>query len=85
MERLEVQVVCTTGGHPPLSTRFVVDIDFGGGLTQREQSILFNSARNCETSKILTGNIGIDYMLKTPVQETYEDLETAGHTAHDGG
>ena len=61
MEKLEVQVGCITGNGTSPSTRFKISIDVGHGLTQREKAILFNSVRNCEVGKILTGAIDIEY------------------------
>jgi hypothetical protein len=39
------------------TTRFVSKLDLGKGLTPREQRILFNSARQCEVHKMLSGEI----------------------------
>ena len=61
MEKCEVQVGCVTVNGTSPSTRFTINIDVGNGLTQRERAILFNSARNCEVGKILTGPIDIEY------------------------
>ena len=52
MEKLEVRVGCLTGNGASPSTRFKIKIDIGSALTQREQAILFNSARHCEVGKI---------------------------------
>jgi uncharacterized OsmC-like protein len=61
LKKLEVRVGCKTGNGTSRSTRFTISIDAGNGLTQREQAILFNSARNCEVGKILAGAIDIEY------------------------
>lgn len=61
MEKLEVRVGCLTGNGASPSTRFKIKIDIGSALTQREQAILFNSARHCEVGKILAGPIDIEY------------------------
>ena len=42
-------------------TTFIIRLDLGQGLTQRERVILFNSARNCEVYKLLTGAIHFEY------------------------
>ena len=47
-------------------TQFEVQIDLGEGLTQREQIILFNSARRCEVNKLLNGEMTFDYQLQVP-------------------
>jgi uncharacterized OsmC-like protein len=61
MEKCEVQVGCITANGTSPSTRFKIRIDLGDGLNQRERAILFNSARNCEVGKILTGTIDIEF------------------------
>ena len=63
-ERIEVRVGCATRSGTSQSTNFHIEIDVGGGLTNREQAILFHSARHCEVGKILSGKIDIDYALK---------------------
>ena len=50
----------------PWSTAFNVQIDLGGGFTQREKKILFNSARLCDIHKILTGECTFEFQLVTP-------------------
>jgi uncharacterized OsmC-like protein len=44
-------------------TRFTVDIDLGPDLTEREQKILYRSARLCDVGKVLKGDVQIDYHL----------------------
>lgn len=44
-------------------TRFKVDMKLADGLTDREQTILFRSARLCEVGKLLNSDIAIDYQL----------------------
>jgi hypothetical protein len=61
MKKCEVQVGCFTANGTSPSTRFVINIDVGNGLTPRERAILFNSARKCEVGKILTGPMAIEY------------------------
>ena len=48
------------------STIVNVQIDLGDGFSQREQKILFNSARLCEVHKILTGDFTIAFDLVPP-------------------
>jgi len=45
------------------STCFDVRIDLGKKLTPRERTILFNSARGCEVSKLLSGENRFQYEL----------------------
>jgi uncharacterized OsmC-like protein len=79
LEKLVVHVGCMTENGISQSTQFKIKIDLGDGLTQRELTILLNSARNCEVSKILKGKIDIDYEIH------YGKLETIRHPGHDGG
>ena len=44
-------------------TSFNVRIDLGRGMTRRERTILFNSARLCEVSRILAGDKTFEYEL----------------------
>ena len=44
-------------------TRFEVQVDLGEGLTRRERIILYNSSRQCEVNKLLTGQLTFDYRL----------------------
>jgi hypothetical protein len=47
-----------------LPVKIDIEIDIGNDLTQKEQTILFHSARNYEVSKILGGIINFEYALK---------------------
>ena len=44
-------------------TSFTIRIDLGPGLTRRERTILFNSARLCEVTKLLGGEKKFEYEL----------------------
>ena len=44
-------------------TRFQVQMKLARGLTDREEKILFRSARLCDVGKILKSDISIDYQL----------------------
>jgi len=44
-------------------TAFTIKIDLGRGLTRRERTILFNSARLCEVTKLLGGEKKFEYAL----------------------
>jgi hypothetical protein len=48
--------------HPGL-TSFGIEISLDGDLTQREKILLFNSARKCEVSKMLSGDFNFSYRL----------------------
>lgn len=43
---------------------FYIEIKLVGELSQREKVMLFNSARKCDVSKILAGEVGFEYLLK---------------------
>jgi hypothetical protein len=58
-----VQIRRETEEERPWQTRFDVQIDLGEGLTRRERIILYNSARQCEVHKLLTGQMAFDYQL----------------------
>jgi len=52
------------------STRFDIRIDLGKKLTPRERAILFNSARGCEVSKLLSGENTFNYELANSTPES---------------
>jgi len=45
------------------TTGFDIRIDLNDKLTRRERTILFNSARGCEVSKLLSGENTFTYKL----------------------
>jgi len=47
----------------PESTIFSVEIELSGDLTKREKILLFNSARKCDVSKMLSGEMNFTYDL----------------------
>jgi uncharacterized OsmC-like protein len=61
--KIEVQIDRTTNEGAVWETALSVQVDLGTGLTQREQIILFNSARHCEVHKLLGGAITVAYEL----------------------
>ena len=60
-QRLAVDIERISQTGSTWQTRFGVRVDFGSGLSSREQAILFNSARQCEVHKLLTGEMVFDY------------------------
>ena len=48
-------------------TSFKIKIDLGNGLAPREKTILFNSARLCEVTKLLSGEKKFTYELTADV------------------
>jgi len=65
LHKADIHVTHEVSEGKPWSTAFIVQIDLGNGLTQREQKILFNSARLCDVHKILTGECKFDFKLVT--------------------
>jgi uncharacterized OsmC-like protein len=62
-ERLDAVVERSTVQSESWHTEFNVHIDIGAGLSSRERIILFNSARQCEVHKLLTGEVSFTYNL----------------------
>jgi hypothetical protein len=60
-EHIEVSVRRETVEQDRWDTSFFVRLDLGGGLTTRERTILFNSARQCDVRKLLIGVLHFDY------------------------
>ena len=44
-------------------TLITVEIELKGNLSRRERILMFNSARKCEVSKLLLGDLRLDYRL----------------------
>ena len=61
LEKIELQVERSTEAGRSWQTSFVVRMDVGSGLTRRERTILFNSARHCDVHKLVTGDMSFDY------------------------
>lgn len=54
--RVQVETRIEEAGHQQRTT-FVIAVDLGPGLTERQSKILFNSGRYCEVHKLLGGSI----------------------------
>lgn len=65
LEKLDVQIQYDIKPQKPWYTAFRIAIDPGPGLSRREKSILLNSARWCEVSKLLAGEFSFSYRLTT--------------------
>ena len=63
LDRLDVQISFDIQTGKIWSTCFNIRIDLGDALTRRENAILFNSARWCEVSKLLSGENKFTYEL----------------------
>jgi putative redox protein len=63
LEKIEVQVVRQTVVNDEWKTQFSIKIDLGKGLTKREQVMLYNAARTCEVSRMISGSIQFKYQL----------------------
>lgn len=61
IENAAVHIGHTVTEGKPWITAFRIRIDLGDHLTQREQKILFNSARHCEVQKMLSGEFTFDF------------------------
>lgn len=42
---------------------FIIETELKGELSKREKILLFNSARKCDVSKLLAGDISFEYQL----------------------
>jgi hypothetical protein len=62
-EKIEVRIVRESAPAARWQSAFAVEIDLGQGLTPRERTILYNSARGCEVHHILAGDVAFDYRL----------------------
>lgn len=62
-EKIDVRIGYRIQTGKVWSTNFHVQLDLGGGLTRREKKILFNSAKWCEVSKLLSGEKQFEYEL----------------------
>jgi uncharacterized OsmC-like protein len=62
--RVEMRVEQAPGR--PARTRFASDLVLDGRLTQRERTILFNSARRCEVHRLLQGEVEFEERLAEP-------------------
>jgi uncharacterized OsmC-like protein len=63
MTKTEVHIERKTTTNEPGLTLFEIEIVLDGEFNKREKIILFNSARNCDVSKILAGKINFQYQL----------------------
>jgi uncharacterized OsmC-like protein len=46
------------------TTVFHIETELKGDLSQREKILLFNSARKCDVSKLLAGQVNFEYLLR---------------------
>ena len=44
-------------------TTFFIETELQGELSKRERILLFNSARKCDVSKLLAGEVSFEYQL----------------------
>jgi uncharacterized OsmC-like protein len=61
---INVRIFRDVSDSKEVDTRFLIEANLRGNLTKREKILLFNSARNCDVSKLLSGNIMFQYELK---------------------
>jgi hypothetical protein len=69
LDVVDVQISYEIQAGRSWSTCFDVRMDLGKKLTPRERAILFNSARWCEVSKLLSGENTFKYELTNGVPE----------------
>ena len=62
VEKINVRVHRETINKDDVLTEFNVDVELGAGLTQREQILLFNAAKKCEVSEIVSGKFEFSYI-----------------------
>jgi uncharacterized OsmC-like protein len=75
-EKLRVQIHRQTVEGAPWQTAFAIELDLGDGLSRRERTILFNSARRCEVHKLLTGEMDFEYRLAGQAREQHKAAGT---------
>ena len=63
LKNAEIQIGHHISGNKPSITEFQIAVKLENGLTRRERTILFNSARACEMHKMLAGQFKFDYQL----------------------
>jgi len=63
LDRIDVRIGYEIQTGKTWSTRFDIQMDLGDARTAREKAILFNSARWCEVSKLLSGENKFTYEL----------------------
>lgn len=73
LTRLEVHTLFDTAATPGNRsvTRFENRIVVEGKLDARERAILFNSARTCDVTKILSGDVTVEDTLLVSEQESH--------------
>ena len=63
LKDVEVRIQRESDNNNGGRTSFYIEIDLMGELDDREKVLLFNSARKCDVTKILAGDIGFQYKL----------------------
>jgi uncharacterized OsmC-like protein len=63
LEKLEVKIDYANTENGSMASSYRVEIDLGAGLSKREKTLLFNSAKRCHVHKILSGESAFDYHL----------------------
>jgi uncharacterized OsmC-like protein len=61
---ISVRIIRDTSDDKAVETRFNIETYLKGDLTKRDKILLFNSARKCEVSKLLSGKFNFQYELK---------------------
>lgn len=63
MDDVRVKVIRVSDEPDVGQTSFNLSIELIGLLSQRETILLYNSARNCEVHKLMTGKMEFNYYL----------------------
>lgn len=64
MDEIEVLVSRDTHNNEENQSVYSVEIELPAKLDDREKILLFNSARNCDVTKILKGEFQFQYQLR---------------------
>ena len=61
---ISIHIIRNTTDDKAVETQFVIEAYLKGDLTKRDRILLFNSARKCEVSKLLSGKFNFQFELK---------------------
>jgi uncharacterized OsmC-like protein len=64
LKNIDVKVQFHSSEQNNMTTEFLIDIDIVGNLTEREQKIIYNTARSCEIGKMLNDRVNMMYEIR---------------------
>ena len=70
---LNIQIFCKTQPGRPTVSSFLINIDPGADLSERERKIIFNTARTCHVHRILSGEMTFDYRQSDKLSDSSSD------------